>query len=93
MKLTVLTENVAGGKFLSEHGLSYLIEIDGEQILFDTGYSDIFLKNAKTRGIDIHENVQKVILSHGHRDHGGGLQFLKNKESTLLEGGLVRRPL
>jgi 7,8-dihydropterin-6-yl-methyl-4-(beta-D-ribofuranosyl)aminobenzene 5'-phosphate synthase len=50
MRITVLTENVAGGKLLAEHGLSYLIEIDGEKILFDTGHSDVFLKNAKIVG-------------------------------------------
>ncbi len=91
MKLTVLTENVAGGKFLAEHGLSYLIEIDGEQILFDTGHSDVFLKNAKTLGIDIHKNVQKIILSHGHWDHGDGLQFLENKTLITHPGSFAKR--
>ncbi len=82
MKLTVLTENNAGANFGAEHGISYLIEIDGEKILFDTGHSNLFLKNAEQSGIDIHREVQKVVLSHGHWDHGNGLQFLKNK--TLI---------
>lgn len=82
MKVSILTENIAGGKFLAEHGLSYLIELDGEQILFDTGHSDVFLKNAKLLGINIHNNVNKVVLSHGHWDHGDGLRFIKNK--TLI---------
>ena len=82
LKITILTENVAGGKFLAEHGLSYLIEINGEQILFDTGHSDVFLKNAERLGIDIKKNVQSVVLSHGHWDHGDGLQFIENK--TLI---------
>lgn len=80
MKITILTENVAGGKFLAEHGLSYLIEIDGEKILFDTGHSDVFLKNAKTLGIDIGNEVKTIILSHGHWDHGDGLRFIENKK-------------
>lgn len=80
MKITVLTENVAGGKFLAEHGLSYLIEIDGEKILFDTGHSDVFLKNANLLGIDIENEVKTVVLSHGHWDHGDGLRFIKNKK-------------
>jgi len=79
MKITVLTENIAGDKFLAEHGLSYLIEIDGEKILFDTGHSDVFLKNAEKLGIDIYKDVKKIILSHGHWDHGDGLRFLENK--------------
>jgi 7,8-dihydropterin-6-yl-methyl-4-(beta-D-ribofuranosyl)aminobenzene 5'-phosphate synthase len=91
MNLTVLTENVAGGKFLAEHGLSYLIEIDGEQILFDTGHSDVFVKNAQILGIDLHQNVQKIILSHGHWDHGDGLQYLKNKILITHPDSFVRR--
>ena len=79
MKITVLTDNVAGGKFLAEHGLSYLIEIDGEKVLFDTGHTDVFLKNAEKLGIDIHPEVKTVVLSHGHWDHGGGLQYIGNK--------------
>ncbi|HCE58014.1 MAG TPA: MBL fold metallo-hydrolase [Prolixibacteraceae bacterium] len=79
MKITILTENVAGGKFLAEHGLSYLIEIDGEKVLFDTGHTDVFLRNAEKLGIEIHYEVKTVVLSHGHWDHGGGLQYLENK--------------
>lgn len=79
MFITVLTENVAGGNFLAEHGFSYLIELDEEQILFDTGHSDVFLENAKKLGIDIQSEVEKVVLSHGHWDHGDGLKWLKNK--------------
>lgn len=79
LKITVLTENVAGGKLLAEHGLSYLVEIDGEIVLFDTGHSDVFLKNARYLGIDIQNEVKTVVLSHGHWDHGNGLQYIENK--------------
>ena len=82
MKLTILTENVAGNQFLAEHGVSYLIEIDSEKILFDTGHSDVFLKNAEKLGINIHSEVKNVVLSHGHWDHGNGLQNIRNK--TLI---------
>ena len=91
MKLTVLTENIAGTEFIAEHGLSYLVEIDGEKILFDTGHSDLFLKNAQKLGIDIHSEVKKVVLSHGHWDHGGGLQFLKNKILITHPASFVKR--
>lgn len=74
LEIKVLTENTAGGKLLSEHGLSYLIEIDGEIILSDAGHTDVFLKNAEKLGIDIHSEVRTVVLSHGHWDHGDGLQ-------------------
>ncbi|MDA3890380.1 MAG: MBL fold metallo-hydrolase [Salinivirgaceae bacterium] len=82
MKINVLTENLAGGKFLAEHGLSYLIEHNGKNILFDTGHSDVFLKNASKMGFDLQKDVDAVVLSHGHWDHGDGLKFLKDK--TLI---------
>ena len=82
MKITVLTENCAGSGFLAEHGLSYLIEHEDEKILFDTGHTDIFIKNAKTLGINIQREVNTVVLSHGHWDHGDGLEHIHNK--TLI---------
>lgn len=91
MKLTVLTENIAGGKFLAEHGLSYLVEIDGEMILFDTGHTDLFLKNAKKLGIDINKEVKRVVLSHGHWDHGDGLQFIDDKILITHPDSFIKR--
>ena len=79
MKITILTDNIAGGRFKAEHGLSYLIEIDGQKILFDTGHSGVFLDNATQIGINIQEEVKTVVLSHGHWDHGNGLKFLTEK--------------
>ena len=52
MKLTVLVENIASGNLKAEWGLSYLIESD-QKILFDTGASDLFLKNAELLGVDL----------------------------------------
>lgn len=78
MKLYALTENTASGNFLAEHGLSYYIEHD-EVILFDTGHSDIFLKNAERTKIEI-DKIETVVLSHGHWDHGNGLKYLNNKK-------------
>ena len=79
MKLTVLTENAAGTRFLAEHGLSYLIEHDGMIILFDAGHSDVFLKNSRELGIDLINKIDCIVLSHGHWDHGNGLTFLSGK--------------
>lgn len=91
MKITILTENTAGGKFLAEHGLSYLIEIDDQKILFDTGHSDVFLKNAGQLGIDIENDVKTVVLSHGHWDHGDGLKHLENKRLVAHPDAFIRR--
>lgn len=73
MKLTVLTENTANKRgMLAEHGLSVLVEAGGKKLLFDTGQSDVFLKNARALGADL-TDVDAVVLSHGHYDHCGGL--------------------
>ena len=91
MKLTILTENMAGGRFLAEHGISYLVEIDGEKILFDTGHSDVFLKNAQQLGINLPAEVNKVVLSHGHWDHGDGLKYTENKTLIAHPSSFIKR--
>jgi len=91
MKLTVLTENVAGAGFLAEHGLSYLIEVDGKVILFDTGHTDVFLKNGKQLGINLPDKIDIIVLSHGHWDHGDGLRFIRNKTLITHPGVFMKR--
>ncbi|MEI7579853.1 MAG: MBL fold metallo-hydrolase [bacterium] len=87
MKITLLTENAVGGTnwqtCLAEWGLSLLIEFNGKRILFDTGITDIYLKNAAVLGIDL-ENIDAVVLSHHDLDHIGGLKFLQPQEKKLL---------
>lgn len=77
MKITVLTENAAGHQCLAEYGLSYFIEAD-KKILFDTGSTDVFRINAERLKLQI-SNADMVVLSHGHWDHGNGLQHLGSK--------------
>jgi 7,8-dihydropterin-6-yl-methyl-4-(beta-D-ribofuranosyl)aminobenzene 5'-phosphate synthase len=79
MKITVLTENFAGGRLLAEHGLSYFIQHDDINLLFDTGHSDVFLKNAEKLHINLYDRIETIVLSHGHWDHGDGLRYLENK--------------
>ena len=75
MKIVVLSENTTSSpQLLSEHGLSLYIETENNKILFDTGQSDIFIKNAQVLGVDL-TKVSAAILSHGHYDHGGGLNY------------------
>lgn len=73
MKISVLAENTAEPGFLSEHGLSLLIEAAGEKILFDAGQTGLFEENAHRLGAEL-SDVTLCILSHGHYDHGGGLK-------------------
>ncbi len=84
MKITVLTENNSriDNYVLAEPGLSLLIEIDNKKILFDTGYSDVFLKNAKTLDIDL-SDITDIVISHGHNDHTRGLKFLNLENKNV----------
>src|SRR4030042_4026351 len=90
MKISVLTENHAGSFTMAEHGLSYLIEYDGKTILFDTGQSDMYLKNAQIMNINM-KNLDMIILSHGHFDHGDGLSYLPGSNLLCHPGCFVRR--
>ena len=78
MKITILNENNSriDNYLLAEPAFSALIECDNKKILFDTGYSDVFLKNAETMGINLN-NITDIVISHGHDDHTGGLQYYK----------------
>jgi len=71
--MAVLSENTAGkAGILAEHGLSLSIRYRGMHLLFDTGASGLFLRNARKLGIALHD-VDAIVLSHGHYDHTGGL--------------------
>ncbi|MBR0137263.1 MAG: MBL fold metallo-hydrolase [Erysipelotrichaceae bacterium] len=79
MKITVLVDNntLIDRYYLGEPALSFLLETGGRTILFDTGYSDVLIRNAGMMGIDL-SKVDTIVLSHGHNDHTGGLRYLKD---------------
>ncbi|MEN6330250.1 MAG: MBL fold metallo-hydrolase [Methanobacteriaceae archaeon] len=61
----------------SEHGLALWVVNGDFRILFDTGATGKLVENAVKLGVSL-EKVDLAIISHGHRDHGGGLEsFLK----------------
>ena len=85
MKIITLIENLAYDQGLvAEHGLSVYVECQNRKLLFDTGQSGLFIQNARTLGIAI-EEIDAVVLSHGHYDHTGGLYpFLEvNKKAKV----------
>lgn len=85
MKITVLTENTTEIESLTaEHGLSLFIETKKHNILFDMGQTAAFALNAEKLGIDL-KTVDIAVLSHGHYDHGGGIEkFLEINENASI---------
>ena len=77
LQITTLIENMPDeeGHLLAEHGLSLYIEFDGKRLLFDTGQTGEFVKNADLLGINL-EELDDIIISHGHYDHSGGVMTL-----------------
>lgn len=73
-RITILCENTVGpiSGTLGEHGFAALVEGDGVCILFDTGMGAALLHNALRMNRDL-QQVDRVVLSHGHFDHTGGL--------------------
>lgn len=84
MKLKVLEDNntYIDMYYFGEPAVSYYIEDGEDKILFDTGYSDAFIKNAKKMNIDL-SKVDKIVISHGHDDHTGGLKYIFDECSNI----------
>jgi len=86
--------------FLAEHGLSLLITVyqakNKHTILFDTGYTKVgVLHNMALLGLNI-EEIEAIVLSHGHMDHTGTLHGILDKISRtiplVLHPGIFQYP-
>ena len=85
IKLTTLSENTASMPgLLAEWGLSILVETDNYKVLLDTGLDISAAYNAAIMGIDL-SKVDRIVLSHGHRDHTGGLRYVLNAMRKRIE--------
>lgn len=84
MKLTVLCDNnsIIDNYLLAEPALSFLLEDKEDVILFDTGYSDVFVRNAEKMGIDL-GRITKIVFSHGHNDHTRGVENILNLKQKI----------
>ncbi len=85
LRMTTLSENTAGlPGVLAEWGLSVLVEFDGAKILMDTGASISVPHNALAFGIDL-TSIEKIVISHGHYDHTGGLEPVLRQVKREIE--------
>ena len=76
-EITVLATNISNYGGFGEWSFSALYESETESVLFDTGFhEDTVLHNAKVLNKDL-SKVKKVVLSHFHSDHTGGLIKLR----------------
>jgi 7,8-dihydropterin-6-yl-methyl-4-(beta-D-ribofuranosyl)aminobenzene 5'-phosphate synthase len=73
LKLTIIYDNKASKDLKGSWGFAALIETSHETVLFDTGWDGLLLlENMKKLNIDP-ASIRKLIISHQHWDHIGGL--------------------
>jgi len=79
MKLTIVYDNEVFKKGIdlqSDWGFACIIESKHDTILFDTGAKgEILLHNMKILNHNP-EEITKIVISHEHQDHNGGLKAL-----------------
>ena len=77
--IRALVENTAQRRgVIGEHGVAFLVETAAGTVLFDTGQGRALLPNATELDVELGE-VERIVLSHGHFDHTGGLRQLLDR--------------
>lgn len=72
-RLTVIYDNITNQDFAGSWGFAVFVETDREYLLFDTGLDGpLLLKHMEKLNIDP-KYITKLVLSHQHWDHIGGL--------------------
>jgi len=100
MQIKVLVDNntIIDRYYVGEPAISYLVSDEKTKILFDLGYSDIFIKNARQMDETLLD-IDYVVVSHGHNDHTGGLTPLvklyseaKTEKVSFINPKLIAHP-
>jgi 7,8-dihydropterin-6-yl-methyl-4-(beta-D-ribofuranosyl)aminobenzene 5'-phosphate synthase len=78
MKIICLVDNTvqAGSTLWGEHGLAFLIDVQGRRLVFDTGASGTVLVHNLMEMNILLDSLTALALSHAHYDHTGGLSAL-----------------
>ena len=84
VRIITLSENTAQLDFLGEWGLSILVETESCRVLLDTGQKMAAVHNADLMGIDL-STIDKIVLSHAHGDHTGGLREVLRRAKKGIE--------
>ncbi len=79
------------GHLRASHGLSVLVRVrrgsETRTILYDTGESgEVLSHNLKILGLSL-QNIEAIVISHGHWDHTGGLLWVLQeiaRDDTLV---------
>lgn len=83
VEIQIVVENsIYKEKLLAEHGLAFWIKIGNQEYLFDTGQGLVLENNLEELGLNIN-NLNGVLLSHGHYDHANGLKWLLKARPDL----------
>ncbi len=92
VRIVSLVENSSECGCKTAHGLSLYIETASHRVLFDVGGDDTFIRNSEQLGVDL-RSVDVVIISHGHRDHGGALSLfleLNDRARVYVQRGAFK---
>jgi len=73
MKITIIYNNFAKDNLAAGWGFSCLIIDGGQKILFDTGDNGKALSNNLEKLGFKAKEIDKIVISHEHHDHTGGL--------------------
>lgn len=66
----------SGRSLKSSWGLSFFVSVGGQKLLFDTGLKgDELLQNLEMLDVNP-KDIKKIVISHNHHDHTGGLEEL-----------------
>ena len=93
LRIVTLNENQAPVKsnLIAEWGLSFLLKTEKKTILFDTGRNISVCYNAQLLGIDLNK-IDKIVLSHSHSDHTGGLRQILERMNKKKEIEVIAHP-